>query len=342
MTETVTREPASRQAEPAPLEARRALSIVIPSYNEAESLPELFRRLADVAVAQGYALDIVLVDDGSSDGTAGLVTTLPIDRESSLTYVRSRSNIGKSAALMEGISRTRADTIVTMDADLQDQPEELPKLLEGLDQGFDVVSGWKRARRDPLLGKKIPSRVFNFLTRRLLGSKLQDINSGFKAYRREVWESIRIYGELHRFIPVLAANAGYRVTEVAVAHSPRRYGSSKYGASRFVKGVFDILTVFFLRRYTFRPLHFFGLVGSLLIFIGMLGNVYLGIVWLGGQSIGTRPLLLVSTLMIVIGIQILLFGLLAQLVIDLSGERGGRSVTVRQVKRPSDDAADTG
>lgn len=295
----------------------RRVSVVIPALNEAASLSELFSRLDRVAVDQKYRMQVVLVDDGSTDNTAEVVAAYEPTFIESIVYIRFRRNLGKSVALSEGADQANAELIVTMDADLQDQPEEIPRLVNTIDEGCDVVSGWKRRRNDPLFGKKIPSQVFNWLVRKVLRSPLKDINCGLKAYRREVWDEIRVYGEFHRFIPVLAANRGFRIGEIEVEHRPRKQGVSKYGASRFVKGVLDLLTVYFLNAYRYRPLHFFGVLGGFLGILGFFGGVYLTTLWLLGHAIGTRPLLLLSALLLIIGVQVVLFGLLSQLQIDL-------------------------
>lgn len=299
------------------MENARHLSVVIPALNEAASLPELFSRLEAVALANHYKMQVILVDDGSTDNTAEVVGGFQTSQFDSLIYICFRRNHGKSEALSEGISQSDADIIITMDADLQDQPEEIPNLLKLIDEGCDVVSGWKKSRQDPFFGKKLPSHVFNWLVRKVLRSPLKDINCGLKAYRREVWDEIRVYGEFHRFIPALAANRGFRIGEIEVEHRPRRLGVSKYGASRFIKGVLDLLTVYFLNSYQQRPLHFFGVLGSILSALGFIGGAYLTVLWFFGYPIGTRPLLLLSVLLLIVGVQIVLFGLLSQLQIAL-------------------------
>jgi len=296
---------------------RIGVSIVIPSLNEAESIDELFSRLDTVASANHYAMQVVLVDDGSTDNTEEVVARYTPQAIECITYVRFRRNLGKSVALSEGVDRATKAIILTMDADLQDQPEEIPRLIGKIHEGYDVVSGWKKSRNDPFFGKKVPSLVFNWMVRKVLNSPLKDINCGLKAYRREVWEEIKVYGEFHRFIPALAANRGFRIGELEVEHKPRIHGVSKYGMSRFVKGVLDLLTVFFLNTYRHRPLHFFGFVGGLLGATGFVGAAYMTLLWFQGQPIGTRPLLLLSVLLLIIGVQVMLFGLLSQLQIEL-------------------------
>ena len=293
------------------------VSVVIPALNEAESIPELLRRLDKVAYDSCYRMQVILVDDGSTDNTESIVQTFQPETIESISYLRFRVNMGKSTALSEGVDLAEKEIIVTMDADLQDQPEEIPKLVNGILGGCDVVSGWKKQRHDPFLGKKLPSMVFNWLVRKILNSPLKDINCGLKAYRKEVWDVIRVYGEFHRFIPALAANRGFVIGEAEVEHCPRTHGVSKYGASRFVKGVFDLLTVYFLNAYRHRPLHFFGVLGVTLGGLGFIGASYLTLVWFMGNAIGTRPLLQLSVLLLIIGVQVVLFGLMAQLQIEL-------------------------
>lgn len=299
------------------IENRRHLSVVIPALNEVGSLPELFSRLEAVALDNHYKMQVILVDDGSSDHTEEVVRAYQPNQLESFIYIRFRCNRGKSEALSNGIRQADAEIIVTMDADLQDLPEEIPNLLKMMDQGQDVVSGWKRNRHDPFFGKKLPSCIFNWIIRIVLRSQLKDINSGLKAYRREVWDEIRVYGEFHRFIPALAANRGFRIAEIEVKHHPRKHGNSKYGASRFIKGVMDLLTVYFLNTFQNRPLHFFGVLGVALSVLGFLGAAYLTVLWFFGFPIGTRPLLLLSVLLLIVGVQIILFGLLSQLQIAL-------------------------
>ncbi len=299
----------------------RELSIVIPSFNEANSLDELFKRIDNLSIIHSLKIQLILVDDGSDDNTEEIVTSFKPKNIDSFTYIKLRCNSGKSEALSIGISNVKYDLILTIDADLQDQPEEMMKLLNKLDQGYDLVSGWKVKRIDPLFLKKIPSRVFNFFVRKILKVNLKDINSGLKLYRKEVWDDIDIYGDFHRFIPVLAANKGYKIAEVPVIHKERKYGKSKYGIERFLKGIFDFLSVYFLISYQKRPFHFFGKVGLFLIFIGSLALSYLGFLWLGGISIGTRPLLIISIFTLIIGIQVLLFGFSSQLLLSLFREK---------------------
>jgi glycosyltransferase involved in cell wall biosynthesis len=292
------------------------LSVVVPAKDEEESLPVLVARIVDVCGLSGLELsDIVLVDDGSHDGTWGVMTKLaaasPI-----VQAIKLRRNFGKATALAIGIAACKGDVVITMDADLQDDPEEIPQFIRALDAGNDLVSGWKKERHDPL-SKTLPSRLFNFVTSRISGVRLHDFNCGFKAYRREIFDIVDLYGELHRYVPVLAHALGYRVGEVAVRHQARRFGKSKYGVARYLRGFLDLLTVVLITRYAYRPGHLFGGVGALFLMCGSgILSYLLGLKFLAGVSIGTRPLLLFGVMVVIIGIQLVMFGMLAELVIS--------------------------
>lgn len=310
-----------------------SISIIIPSYNESESLNELFVRIDDVVKKYNLNVEIILVDDGSDDDTQEIVLSYSAKEINSLTYVKLRKNFGKSEALSLGVLHAKNDIILTMDADLQDLPEEIPKLLNAIHNGSDVVSGWKYSRKDPFFGKKIPSYIFNTLVKKVLSIKLHDINCGLKAYRKEVWDEINIYGEFHRFIPALAAQRGFIISEVKVDHHARKFGISKYGASRFFKGIFDLLTVFFLNKYLRRPLHFFGFFGVIFTITGFILALYLTVLWFSGESIGSRPLLMLSVLLIIIGIQIILFGLISQLQVALLNKKSLENYSFKTTTR---------
>jgi glycosyltransferase involved in cell wall biosynthesis len=253
------------------------LSIVIPVYNEAESLAELHRQIIDVANANGYDLDLVLVDDGSRDDSWKIIQCLAAD-DPRVRGVRFRRNFGKAAALSAGFALVRGDMVMTMDADLQDDPNEIPRFLAAMQKDLDVVSGWKEVRHDPW-HKVGPSRIFNAMVSGLTGVKLHDHNCGMKCYRREVLGEVRLYGELHRFVPVLAAGRGFRVGEITINHRPRKFGQSKYGFSRFVKGFLDLLTVKFLTGYGQRPQHLLGTIGLSCFAIGSVWSIALAIWW---------------------------------------------------------------
>ncbi|GIW87688.1 MAG: hypothetical protein KatS3mg108_2012 [Isosphaeraceae bacterium] len=288
------------------------ISVVIPVYNEAESLAPLLAEL-DRAFTPLGAVEFMFVDDGSRDDSWSILTTLA-RREPRVRAIRFRRNFGKAAALTAGFRSTRGAIVFTLDADLQDDPAEAPRFLERLDEGYDVVSGWKQIRHDPW-HKVWPSRLFNAVVSRLTGCRLHDHNCGFKAYRRIVLDEVDIYGELHRFIPVLAAARGFRVGEVVVRHRPRKYGRSKYGWSRLFKGFLDLLTVRFLTGFGQRPLHVLGVPALLLMGLGLLGLGWLAGLWLAGQGpIGGRPLLAYSAAALGVGVQLLCLGILAELV----------------------------
>ena len=289
------------------------VSVLVPVLDEAETVEELGSRVAAVLDGLGLRFEIVFVDDGSRDGTAERVRSAH-GRDGRIKLVRLRRNFGKAAALSAGFEHSRGRIVVTMDGDLQDDPDEIPRLLAMLETGdLDLVSGWKRERRDPA-AKRLPSRLFNWVTRRLAGVDLHDFNSGFKVYRREVLDQIAVYGELHRYIPVLASRRGFVVGEAPVTHHPRRHGVSKYGWDRFYKGLLDLITVLFITRYTRRPLHLFGAVGLAFLAAGFGIDLYLAILWMGGATLSNRPLLLLGVLLMLLGIQVLTTGLLAEMI----------------------------
>jgi glycosyltransferase involved in cell wall biosynthesis len=289
------------------------LSIVIPALNEREALPGLLEEIERSCDGLDLEWEAIVVDDGSTDGTFGLVEELA-SRRPWLRGVRLRRNFGKSAALAAGFERSRGDAIVTIDGDGQDDPADIPALLARLDEGADLASGWKRDRQDPL-SRRLASRVFNRIAGWLTGVSMRDMNCGFKAYRGDCARSLEVYGELHRFMPVLAAQQGWRVAEVPVNHRPRRHGRSRFGVERYLRGALDLLTVVFIGRYQYRPLHLFGGVGLGFTVIGALIELYLLVVKVAGHAIGERPLLFLGLLLIVVGVQLLTFGLLAQMVV---------------------------
>ena len=293
----------------------KKISVVIPLYNEHESLEELYGRISASLAPMQEDYEIVFVDDGSTDGSFEVLSRLR-DQDSRMKVIRFLANSGKAAALQAGFDAAAGDYIITMDADLQDDPAEIPALIAALEGGLDLVSGWKKDRRDPL-SKRAPSKFFNMVVRYFSRLKLHDFNCGLKAYRREVVQSFRVYGELHRYIPVLAKFNGFRVGEIPVCHHPRKYGSSKYGMKRFIAGFLDLLTVILLTRYTSKPLHFFGSVGLVFCFIGGIINLY--IVWLfyksGFHNIqGRQPLLVGGVFLFLLGVQFISTGLLAELI----------------------------
>jgi dolichol-phosphate mannosyltransferase len=301
------------------------ISVVIPVFDEVGTLEQLHRELDDLAAARVYELQIVIVDDGSRDGSWEVIERLA-QRDPRVVGIRFRRNFGKAAALSAGFDAATGDTIVTMDADLQDSPAEIPRLLEQLAAGYDVVSGWKRQRRDPW-HKRYPSKVFNALVGQLTGVKLHDHNCGLKAFRRDVIHEIRLYGELHRFVPVLAAARGFRVGETPVEHRPRLSGRSKYGWTRIPKGLLDLLTVQFITRFGQRPQHWLGSVGLISLALGLLGMAYLAVMWvvsrLPGQLMGEvvhlheTAALYYSLVLVLMGTQLLAIGFVAEMIAAL-------------------------
>lgn len=287
------------------------LSIVIPAYNESESLPELLARITQSADPLQLEYEIIVVDDGSNDGTFQTLKSLK-PQYPRLKALRFRKNYGKSPALAEGFKAAQGERVITMDADLQDDPAEIPALLAKLDAGYDMVSGWKKERHDPIT-KTVPSKLFNLVTSLMSGIRLHDFNCGLKAYRKVVVESLQVYGELHRFLPVLAHWHGFRVGELVVKHHPRKFGRTKFGLARFFNGFFDLMTVLFLTRFRTTPLHIFGMIGMAAFTLGFLIELYLTVMWFNGHGIGGRPLFFLGILLIIVGIQFVGFGLLAEM-----------------------------
>ena len=316
------------------------LSIVIPAYNEAESLPVLLEQLQVVLKTHSYRAEIIFINDGSTDTTSEILDAMSsASQQLQVHVVHFRRNQGKAEALMAGFTAATGHIVITMDADLQDDPGEIPKLLNTLNtENYDVVSGWKYPRKDPL-EKRVFSFFFNRITAFFTGVKLHDMNCGFKAYRAEVVKELHLYGDLHRYIPILAHQAGYKVGEMKVKHHPRRFGVSKYGFKRIPKGFFDLLTVLFLTKYLKRPLHVFGTIGAIVAFIGVLIGLYLAVLWVIEGGVGFRPLLMLSVLMIILGIQFFSIGLLGELVIGLISrlERQmiGKKTDAERTPRPS-------
>jgi glycosyltransferase involved in cell wall biosynthesis len=314
-----------------------SLSVVVPIYNERPALVEFYERLSAVLQKLSRRYEIIFVDDGSNDGS--LITLREFRSvDSSVRYIRFRRNFGKSAALAAGFRAARYGVVVTMDGDLQDLPEELPLLLDKLGEGFDVVSGWRHSRHDRLT-KRIGSRIYNSVTGFLTGVRLHDLNCGFKVINREVLDEVMVYGERHRFLPVLASYRGFLLGEVKIAHAPRKYGKSRYGLERVFGGMFSLLTVILMTRYNNKPLHFFGFLGTILAGIGFIIDAYLIVLRVFQQQwLSNRPLLIIGTLLIIVGVQLVLFGLLAEMVafsyrresdysvVETDGREGGLSL----------------
>jgi len=286
-------------------------SVIVPLYNERESLAELHRQLTGALEGAFAGHEIIFVDDGSTDGSLEVLRGLR-EGDRRVKIISFRKNYGKSAALSEGFRVCRGDVVITIDADLQDNPGEIPGLIDKLDEGYDLVSGWKLKRKDPIT-KTAPSRLFNLVTSLVSGIRIHDFNCGLKAYRGDVVKNVSVYGELHRFIPVLAAWEGYRVTEKRVAHFERKFGQSKFGSKRFLNGLFDLMTVMFITRRSSAPLHFFGRLALVFFGAGALISLYFVILWLSGKGLHVRPLMVGGLVLIVIAIQIGSFGLLAEM-----------------------------
>jgi dolichol-phosphate mannosyltransferase len=311
------------------------LSVVVPVFNEEPSLEILHQELSEVAAAHGYELDAIFVDDGSTDGSWPAIQRLA-RQDPRVRGIRFRRNFGKAAALSAGFAAARGELVMTLDADLQDDPHEIPRFLDAIEKDLDVVSGWKRVRHDPW-HKVYPSRVFNWLVSTMTGVRLHDHNCGMKCYRREVFQEVRLYGELHRFVPVLAAARGFRVGELVIHHRPRRFGRSKYGPTRILKGFLDLLTVKFLTGFAQRPQHVLGTVGLLSFVLGALGLLYLAVYWLrlwwwpdpDLPPLHQRPALLYSIGLLLLGGQLMSIGFLAELFIAYH-EHDGRTYSISE------------
>ncbi|MFC2085866.1 glycosyltransferase family 2 protein [Bacteroidota bacterium] len=311
------------------------ISIIVPIFNEVESVPKLAKEIVDVLESANRSFEVWMIDDGSSDGSWDQIKALN-DSDSRFAGIRFQANYGKSAALSLGFEAARGRYVVTMDGDLQDDPAEVPQMIDTLEAGADLVSGWKKKRNDPL-AKTVPSRFFNSVTRVVSGIPLHDFNCGLKAYRIEVVRGVRVYGEMHRYIPVLAKRAGFKnIAEQVVNHRARQFGETKFGFERFVRGFLDLISVTFLTQFAARPMHFFGTLGTL-AFLGGLGiNTYLSILWLMGQPIGRRPLLFLGMLLIILGVQLFSTGLLGEMIIRPSMESTARYAVTARLE-PRDD-----
>ena len=305
------------------------LSIIISLYNEAESLPELVAWITSVIQKEGYSYELIMVDDGSQDGSWNIIRKLSAENPN-IRGISFRRNYGKSAALYEGFKAASGRVVVTMDADLQDSPEEIPEMYDMVvKQGYDIVSGWKQHRQDNKLTKNLPSKLYNATARWITGIKLHDMNCGLKAYKNEVVKNIEVYGEMHRYIPYLAKNAGFsRITEKPVHHQKRKYGKSKFGIERFVNGFLDLLSLWFLSKFGKKPMHFFGFTGLMTFFIGGIIAVWLIIEKLINQAHGLRfrpvtdqPLFYLALVALVVGIMLFLAGFICEMISRNSNER---------------------
>ncbi|HSP87227.1 MAG TPA: glycosyltransferase family 2 protein [Ignavibacteriaceae bacterium] len=286
-------------------------SIIIPLLNEEESLVLIANEIRKILKPYEIGFEVFFVDDGSTDNSLKVIKEI-CRTDKRFKFLSFRKNYGKSAALQVGFKNATGDVVITMDADLQDDPGEIPNLLRKLNEGFDLVSGWKKVRRDPFI-KKYSSRFFNFVTRVISGIKIHDFNCGLKAYRKEVIDNVYVYGELHRYIPVLAHWQGYKISEVVVKHHARRYGKTKFGISRFFKGFIDLITVIFTTRYVRRPMHLFGFLGALSFIAGIFVNGYLTYLWVTGGYLSNRPMLFLGILLIIVGVQFFSVGLLGEM-----------------------------
>lgn len=312
------------------------LSIVIPVFNEQDSLEELLARIEKVASKNGFELDVILIDDGSSDNSWSRIEELS-QRFSWARGIKLRRNFGKAAALAAGFERAKGQRVITMDADLQDDPQEIPNLLSQLEAGFDVVSGWKKVRHDPW-HKVLPSRVFNSMISWLTGVQLHDHNCGLKGYRREVLSEVLLYGEMHRFIPVLAASRGFRVSEIVIEHHARKHGKSKYGFERFVKGFLDLMTVYFLTGYGNRPQHLLGTAGLISFLFGGFGLILLSLMWgisrltpMADVHLHEKAIFYFCIVALLLGVQLISMGFLAELI----------TAQNRPIRKPFNIVADT-
>ena len=295
------------------------ISLVVPLLNEEHSLGQLYEEIRAALEPLDEPFEVVFVNDGSADRSMDVLSRLNAET-TNVVVVHLRRNFGKAAALQAGFLEARGDVVVTIDADLQDDPAEIPRLLAKLHEGFDLVSGWKQKRNDPFL-RRLFSRIFNSTTRVISGVRLHDVNCGLKAYRAEVLQGMRIYGELHRFIPILASYRGFRIAELPVNHRARLHGGSRYGPERYLRGFLDLLSVTFMGRYRYRPLHLFGGLGLLMGAIGVVVLTYLTVIWFWGHAIGHRPLLTLGVLLVVVGIQLVSLGLLSELITSQHEER---------------------
>ena len=310
------------------------ISVVIPLLNEKESLPELRSRIDSVMASEGLSYEIIFIDDGSTDGSWDVIADFA-KSDPRIHGIRFRRNYGKSAALYCGFDRAQGDIVVTMDADLQDAPEEIPAMRRMiLDEGYDLVSGWKKHRKDNAITKNLPSKLYNATARRITGIKLHDMNCGLKAYRKEVVKSIEVYGEMHRYIPYLAKNAGYtKIGEMPVHHEKRKYGKSKFGMDRFVNGVLDLQSLWFLSSFGKKPMHFFGTSGMVMFLVGFVMTVWIIVAKLVHQANGLKfravtdqPLFYLALLAVVLGVMLFLAGFIGEMIARSAAERNDYNI----------------
>lgn len=311
------------------------LSLLICVYNEEGALPCLYKEIKKslaglLKTKRIEAYEILFISDGSTDNSEKIICGF-IKEDSNVQLIVLRRNFGKSKALQAGFEQAKGDIVITLDADLQDDPKEFAHFIDKINEGYDLVSGWKFNRLDPL-EKRLPSKVFNFVTSRFSGIGIHDFNCGFKAYRKEVVKSIAVYGEFHRYIPVLALRNGFKVAEIAVEHHKREFGKSKFGAERYLRGLFDAVSAVFLLKYWDRPMWFFGKIGLILFILGFLICSYLSLIWFGGAAIGGRPLLVLGVLFILVGIQSFSLGLVANIIVDQADKRQN-DIYIKEIMR---------
>ena len=318
------------------------LSLVVPVYNEESSLKKLFsemlksiKNLESKKLISGY--EILMIDDGSTDNSEKQIL-LAAAKNKAIKLISLRRNFGKSRALKIGFQYAKGDIIITLDADLQDDPKEFERFVRKINEGYDLVSGWKQNRRD-LVEKCLPSKFFNFITSSFSGISIHDFNCGFKAYRREVIKSINVYGEFHRYIPVLAKKYGFKITEISVLHHKRQFGVSKFGFERYLRGFFDAFSVLFLQRYYDKPMYFFGMIGFVFGLLGVVICAYLSFLWFGGEAIGHRPLLFLGVLLILVGVQFFSMGLIGNMITDANEHKQPIDVFVKKIVSGERDAA---
>ncbi len=309
------------------------ISIVIPLLNEEESLNELYHWIATVMQSNAFSYELIFIDDGSTDNSWKIIEKLAKE-DPVVKGIRFQKNYGKSQALHAGFAMTKGDVIITMDADLQDNPEEIPEMYKMIiEEGFDLVSGWKKKRYDSVLSKNLPSKLFNYAARKTSGVKLHDFNCGLKAYKKEVVKTIEVTGDMHRYIPVLAKNAGFnKISEKPVLHQARKYGTTKFGAERFIRGFLDLITIWFLSTFGKRPMHLFGAWGAIMLIIGFLLTVYLGIDKLflkpDGRLIAERPQFFIALTAMILGTQLFLAGFLGELI--LRSKRASQNYIIKE------------
>lgn len=311
------------------------ISVVIPVLNEAENISIIYEEIISVFKKNNNSFEIIFVNDGSQDSTQEEIEKIFKKDKFHVKAIQFRNNFGKASALKEGFQLAKGEIIVTLDGDLQDNPNELPKFIAKITEGYDLVSGWKRHRKDSFI-KNNTSKIFNAFTNSISKIKLHDFNCGFKAYRAEVAKGINLYGELHRYIPVLLASQGYKICEVSIEHRKRKYGKSKYGTQRFMHGFFDLLTVIFITRFRTRPLHFFGYFGLSFFFLGLILSLYLTYIKLFNHvAIGERPLLLFSVMLMIMGVQIVAIGIVGEQITTVIN-RNESNYSIKKILQNSD------